>query len=91
MPHPVNDNMARMRNRLCEPFVVNSSWSALAARSCADDQRFETEIRWAGGGHPLRRTRIPTIDRIKEQRGASARAPIIEEALRFYIEAKQGT
>jgi metal-responsive CopG/Arc/MetJ family transcriptional regulator len=31
------------------------------------------------------------IDRIKEQRGVLARAPIIEEALRFYIEAKQGT
>ena len=26
------------------------------------------------------------IDRIKEQRGASSRIPIIEEALRFYIE-----
>ncbi|HBT69129.1 MAG TPA: hypothetical protein DEB63_13920 [Agrobacterium sp.] len=34
---------------------------------------------------------VEAIDRIKEQRGASARAPIIEEALRFYIEAKQGT
>lgn len=29
---------------------------------------------------------VAAIDRIKEQRGASARAPIIEEALRFYIE-----
>jgi hypothetical protein len=34
---------------------------------------------------------VAAIDRIKEQPGASARAPIIEEALRFYIEAKQGT
>jgi hypothetical protein len=35
---------------------------------------------------------VEAIDRIKEQHGgASARAPIIEEALRFYIEAKQGT
>ena len=34
---------------------------------------------------------VEAIDRIKEQRGVSARAPIIEEALRFYIEAKQGT
>ncbi|MBB3811601.1 ribbon-helix-helix protein, CopG family [Pseudochelatococcus contaminans] len=34
---------------------------------------------------------VEAIDRIKEQRGESARAPIIEEALRFYIEAKQGT
>lgn len=34
---------------------------------------------------------VEEIDRIKEQRGESARAPIIEEALRFYIGAKQGT
>lgn len=32
---------------------------------------------------------IAAIDQIKEQRGASARAPIIEEALRFYIEKQQ--
>lgn len=36
-------------------------------------------------------TYVPTdllaqIDKIKEQRGALGRAPIIEEALRFYIE-----
>mgnify|MGYP003346351738 CR=1 FL=1 len=41
-------------------------------------------------------TYVPTdllaqIDKIKEQRGVLGRAPIIEEALRFYIEAKQGT
>ena len=40
-------------------------------------------------------TYIPTdlvaqIDQIKRQRGVTGRAPIIEEALRFYIEAKQG-
>ncbi|MGQ7555689.1 ribbon-helix-helix protein, CopG family [Streptococcus suis] len=29
---------------------------------------------------------IAEIDRIKEQRGVNGRAPIIEEALRFYIE-----
>ncbi|NTE01542.1 ribbon-helix-helix protein, CopG family [Agrobacterium tumefaciens] len=29
---------------------------------------------------------IEAIDQIKEQRGASSRMPIIEEALRFYIE-----
>lgn len=34
---------------------------------------------------------VEAIDRIKEQRGVTGRAPIIEEALRFYIEAKQGT
>jgi hypothetical protein len=32
---------------------------------------------------------IAAIDQIKEDRGASSRAPIIEEALRFYIEQKQ--
>ena len=63
------------------------------------------EIRRGGAAHRARQiaagrvalnTYVPgelveAIDRIKEQRGASARAPIIEEALRFYIEAKQGT
>ncbi|HAZ8015502.1 ribbon-helix-helix protein, CopG family [Klebsiella pneumoniae] len=29
---------------------------------------------------------VEAIDKIKEQRGVSARASIIEEALRFYIE-----
>lgn len=29
---------------------------------------------------------IEAIDRIKEQKGVPGRAPIIEEALRFYIE-----
>ncbi|WP_062213363.1 ribbon-helix-helix protein, CopG family [Aureimonas sp. AU12] len=32
---------------------------------------------------------IEAIDRIKEQKGAPGRAPIIEEALRFYIENAQ--
>lgn len=40
-------------------------------------------------------TYVPTdllaqIDKIKEQRGVPGRAPIIEEALRFYIEQQQG-
>ena len=34
---------------------------------------------------------LAQIDKIKEQRGVLGRAPIIEEALRLYIEAKQGT
>lgn len=34
---------------------------------------------------------IEAIDHIKEQRGAPSRMPIIEEALRFYIEQKQGS
>jgi len=29
---------------------------------------------------------VEAIDRLKAERGASSRAPIIEEALRFYIE-----
>ncbi len=32
---------------------------------------------------------VEAIDRIKEQRGMNGRAPIIEEALRFYIENAQ--
>lgn len=32
---------------------------------------------------------VARIDQIKEERGASARASIIEEALRFYFEQKQ--
>lgn len=35
---------------------------------------------------PLPLELIEEIDRIKEQRGVNGRAPIIEEALRFYIE-----
>ena len=34
---------------------------------------------------------VARLDQIKEARGVSSRAPIIEEALRFYIEAKLGT
>ena len=33
---------------------------------------------------------IEAIDKLKEQRGVQSRAPIIEEALRFYIEKQQG-
>lgn len=29
---------------------------------------------------------VQQLDRIKEERGASSRAPLIEEAVRFYIE-----
>ena len=32
---------------------------------------------------------IEAIDKLKEQRGVQSRAPIIEEALRFYIENAQ--
>ena len=32
---------------------------------------------------------LAQIDQIKEQRGVNGRAPIIEEALRFYIESAQ--
>ena len=32
---------------------------------------------------------LALIDQIKEQRGVNGRAPIIEEALRFYIESAQ--
>ena len=52
--------------------------------------------RWRAEGRILVQADLPgelvaRLDRIKEERGASSRAPIIEEALRFYIEAKQGT
>ncbi|MGI2036381.1 ribbon-helix-helix protein, CopG family [Rhizobium panacihumi] len=29
---------------------------------------------------------VAAIDRLKQERGASSRAPIMEEAIRFYIE-----
>jgi len=32
---------------------------------------------------------LAQVDKIKEQRGVPGRAPIIEEALRFYIEQQQ--
>ena len=34
---------------------------------------------------------VAELDRLKDDAGLRGRAPIIEEALRFYIEAKQGT
>nr|WP_249731690.1 ribbon-helix-helix protein, CopG family [Chelatococcus sp. HY11] len=34
---------------------------------------------------------VAAIDRLKDDAGLRGRAPVIEEALRFYIEAKQGT
>lgn len=34
---------------------------------------------------------VEAIDRLKEARGARGRTPIIEEALRVYIETQQGT
>ncbi|MEN3145662.1 ribbon-helix-helix protein, CopG family [Ochrobactrum sp. WV_118_8] len=33
---------------------------------------------------------VKAIDQIKEAKGVRGRTPIIEEALRFYIEANQG-
>jgi hypothetical protein len=32
---------------------------------------------------------VAEIDRLKQERGASSRAPIMEEALRFYIENRR--
>jgi len=46
-------------------------------------------VRAAGRTHlytDLPNELIATIDRLKEERGVHSRAPIIEEALRFYIE-----
>ena len=34
---------------------------------------------------------VEAIDRLKEARGVRGRTPIIEEALRVYIETQQGT
>ena len=50
-------------------------------------------VRAAGRTHlytDLPNELIVAIDRLKEERGASSRAPIIEEAVRLLI-AKQGT
>ncbi|MDA5250271.1 ribbon-helix-helix domain-containing protein [Agrobacterium sp. MAFF210268] len=46
-------------------------------------------------GHVLVNVDLPgdlveAIDRLKEAHGVRSRAPIIEEALRFYIEKQQG-
>ena len=51
-------------------------------------------VRAAGRTHlytDLPNELIAAIDRIKEERGASSRAPIIEEAVRLLIEKQQGT
>ena len=52
--------------------------------------------RWRAEGRILVQDDLPgelvaAIDRLKDDAGLRGRAPIIEEALRFYIEAKQGT
>ena len=50
-------------------------------------------VRAAGRTHlytDLPNELIAAIDRIKEERGASSRAPIIEEAVRLLIEKQQG-
>lgn len=52
--------------------------------------------RWRAEGRILVQADLPgelvaAIDRLKDDAGLRGRAPIIEEALRFYIEAKQGT
>ena len=51
-------------------------------------------VRAAGRTHlytDLPNELIVAIDRLKEERGASSRAPIIEEAVRLLIEKEQGT
>lgn len=35
---------------------------------------------------PMPREVVAEIDRLKQERGASSRAPILEEAVRFYLE-----
>ena len=51
-------------------------------------------VRAAGRTHlytDLPNELIEAIDRLKEERGAPSRAPIIEEAVRLLIEKQQGT
>jgi len=66
-------------------------------RSDAEEVRKKVaahRARQLASGRIAMTTYLPTdlleqIDRIKEQRGMNGRAPIIEEALRFYIENAQ--
>lgn len=51
--------------------------------------------RWRAEGRVLVQADLPgdlvtEIDRLKDDAGLRGRTPIIEEALRFYIEAKKG-
>lgn len=68
------------------------SRTAIPAKERVAAQR--ERVRAAGRTHlytDLPNELIAAVDQLKEKRGVSSRAPIIEEALRFYIEAKQGT
>lgn len=52
--------------------------------------------RWRAEGRVLVQADLPgdlvaEIDRLKDDAGLRGRTPIIEEALRFYIESKKGT
>jgi len=65
--------------------------TAISARDRVSAQR--ERVRAAGRTHlytDLPNELIEAIDRLKEERGASSRAPIIEEAVRLLIEKKQG-
>ncbi len=81
--------------------MQNRASSSLLLRMKRDSERIRKDVaahraRQLAAGRIALTTYVPTdllaqIDKIKEQRGVLGRAPIIEEALRFYIEAKQGT
>ena len=65
--------------------------TAISARDRVAAQR--ERVRAAGRTHlytVLPNELIEAIDRLKEERGAPSRAPIIEEAVRLLIEKKQG-
>ena len=81
--------------------LQNRASSSLLLRMKRDSERIRKDVaahraRQLAAGRIALTTYVPTdllaqIDKIKEQRGVLGRAPIIEEALRLYIEAKQGT
>ena len=66
--------------------------TAISARDRVAAQR--ERVRAAGRTHlytDLPNELIEAIDRLKEERGAPSRAPIIEEAVRLLIAKQQGT
>lgn len=85
-PHPWV-NHGGLQNRAKRRLLVSMKQSAEKIRKDVAAHR----ARQAAAGRVALNTYVPgdlieAIDRIKEQKGVPGRAPIIEEALRFYIE-----
>lgn len=82
----------RLQNRVNRPLLVSMKQNTEKIRKDVAAHR----ARQAAAGRIALNTYVPgdlveAIDQIKERRGVSGRAPLIEEALRLLIEKEQGS